>query len=189
MRWSCACVAAGLCAGSSIGSAEPNRDHQGFVSVPIELGVTTREGGRFVDGIRPELLLSLEGNRGFAIGPYAELARSSADTSLGAGVTVTYLLASHLSLAPGAGIYHRFGDTETGYEVSLFLGHRSPPESGGLDVPLGVRVVYRASAAGDHEVIVVAQVDIVAQTLSWVFGGYTGGMGMARAPAPARGAP
>lgn len=166
----------GSCAATaSIGHA----DRQDFFSLPFELGATTREDGRFAYGLRPELLVAPRGNHGFAIGPYAELARSSADTSLGAGVTVTYLLASKLNLAPSMGMYHRFAGTETGYAASLFLGHRSPDQSG-FDVPLGIRVDYRADFSDHHEVIVVAQLDVIALVVSSVFRGYTGGLGMAR---------
>src|SRR5262245_37910327 len=182
MHWLRAWVLFGLCAVTSSARADDG-ESQEFFSLPLELGATTREDGRFTYGIRPELLFAPRGDRGFAIGPYAELARSSADTSLGAGVTVTYLLESKLNLAPGAGIYHRFAGAETGYEVSLFLGYRRSPDVGGLDVPLGVRIDYRADFSDHHEVIVVAQLDVIALVLWRTLGNFGRGMGIARARA------
>ena len=75
-------------------------------------------------------MFSQHGNRGLAYGAYAELARSSGDTSLNAGVTVTWLLHSKLSFAPSLGAYHRFADVgETGYAVGIFIGRRDTDAS------------------------------------------------------------
>ena len=157
---------------TSSARAEPNEraDRQGYLSVPVEIGGTSRDGGRITGGLRPELLFTAHGDHGIALGPYAELARSSADTALGGGATLTYYLRANVNLAPSIGVYHRWleGAGETGYAASVFVGYRWPLEQGGMDFPLGLRLDYRADLHERREVSACVQLDLMSYVLMLV---------------------
>lgn len=139
--------------------AEGDRRDQTFLDLPFTIGGTTREGGRVVWGLRPEYLHAF-GRPGIAVGPYLELSRSSGDTLLGTGATVTYFTESEWNLSPSVGVYHRWLDEpESGVAVGLFVGRRGFDTFRTFDLPVGVRFDYHHDGGARHELTVSFEID------------------------------
>ena len=126
------------------------------LSVPALLGASSFDDGRFVYGVRPEILLVWDPSIG-GLGAFGEI--GSADKHLfgGGGLTYAYSL-GWLGLAPSLGLYHR-ADRESGVMAGMFVGFRR--EAGVFDVPYGVRVDAQIGFDGATNVVLLAQLDLV----------------------------
>jgi hypothetical protein len=164
VRWTLAAALVALTPGTA--AADDGDEHhgvEGYVSVPVTLGVTSRDDGRVDWGFRPEILFAPHGT-GLAFGPYAQMGRNSADWLVGTGLTATYYRGENklLNVSPSLGLYHRYSDpTETGIAASLFVGIRTADGGGGLDLPVGFRVDYRSDGHDRNEVVFSLEADLM----------------------------
>ena len=142
-----------------------------LLSVPLLLGATTEDGGGFVYGTRPEVILARVADRGDSIGPgwgagaYGELLGSSGDLVAGGGATIVRYTGI-LGFAPSGGLYVRRSapEPERGVVASLLVGFRGFEDIGPFDMAGGLRIDARfpTDETGERIVMVTLQSDLVA---------------------------
>jgi hypothetical protein len=144
-----------------------------MVSVPLVLGGTNQGNNGLVIGVRPELVIgrlaaerALNPGTGHGIGLYGELSRENGRTVVGGGATLVSYQGG-FAIAPSAGVFSRTIGTgrDTGYVLGVFLGRRHRArEFEILDLPLGVRLDYRKTAA-EGSVAISLQYDLAIPAL------------------------
>ena len=142
-----------------------------LLSVPLLLGATTEDGGGFVYGTRPEVILAGVADHGDSIGPgwgagaYGELLSASGDLVAGGGATIVRYTGT-LGFAPSVGLYVRRSAPEPGGGVvaSLLVGLRGFDDIGPFDMAGGLRIDARfpTDGTGERLVMVTLQSDLVA---------------------------
>jgi hypothetical protein len=145
-----------------------------MVSVPFVLGGTNQGNDGLVIGLRPELVIgrlaaerALNPGTGYGIGLYGELSRENGRTVVGGGATVVAYTGG-FAIAPSAGAFSRTIDAgrDTGYVLGVFLGRRQRVrEFEILDLPLGVRLDYRKTAA-ESSLAIAVQWDLAISALA-----------------------